>query len=158
MFNYDVDVSSILREYCGKLLILIGVGFLLLGIMFLSPISSLFEYSWVSAVGLFLGVVLTGLGFLIELGFYSTQRLIAKLGAFLITASLPCFSSVLVVVTYSVVTDYLLIPIIFRGTIQGYKVVPKLAYPFASFSGPLIVAGICLAVTGLISRVYSEYF
>jgi hypothetical protein len=142
----------------GKLLILVGIGFLVMGTLAMSSISSEVQYPWASPVGFFVGVMLVGTGFLIQLDFYSTRSLFGKFGSALVTSALPFFAGVFVSVTYSELVGYSSKTVIFRGAILGYDLVPILAYPFSWAAFPLLIAGVSLAVFGIGLRVLSEFF
>jgi len=139
--------------------IAVGICFLVIGVLFKSAFFTLYKFSWVSAVGLFFGTILIGVGFLALVEFYLVNDATGKVGCILATTSLVFFSFVLVAITYSVVSGYKLLIHRFRGAIyvEGMtEFVPVLSYPFWWLVFPLLLAGICLLVARIILRAYSE--
>ena len=151
-----VDMISIEKHY-GIPLILFGVCLLLLGILLMSPISSLFKYSWISSISLFSGAILSALGFLIYCDFYSTSSFIGRLGSIFVTVSLVCFAGVLMSVTYTALVQMKTVPIIFRGVIIGYEVIPVQTYPFAGLFPIFLWSGLILFGVGMCLKIYSDY-
>lgn len=152
----SIDMNSPEKRF-GALLLFFGVCLLLLGIFLISPISSLFEYSWVSSISLFFGMILTGLGFLIYCEFYSTSSFIGRLGSIFVTVSLACFAGVLVSITYTTLVKMKTVPIVFKGAILGYQVIPVQSYPFAWLFPIFLNSGIILFGVGMFLKIYSDY-
>jgi hypothetical protein len=145
------NVVSFYEAYLGKLMILLGAGFLVIGILFTSSISSLFVYSWMSATGFFAGVILLGLGFLVQVGFYTKRTFLGKISSILTTASFVFFAGLLAATTYRELlgTRFISTP---YGEVE--RIIPLLSYPFASFIVPLLIAGISSFVVGVALRFH----
>lgn len=141
----------------GGLLSFFGVCLLLLGILLMSPIPSLFEYSWVSYISLFFGTILLILGFLVYCDFYSTSSFIGKLGSILVTVSSVCFAGVLISITYTMLVQIKTVAIVFKGAIVGYTVTPVQTYPFAWLFPIFLEWGIILFGIGIFLKIYSDY-
>jgi len=139
--------------------IAVGICFLVIGVLFKSAFFTLYQFSWVSAVGLVLGTVMTGMGFLALVQFYLVNDIYGKIGSILATSSFLCFSVILVAITYTVIDSYKVIVHRFRGTIYfaaPTEVIPILTRPFGWLVFPMFLAGICLLVAGIILRAHSE--
>jgi len=156
MTRYLEESTGFIKNNSGKFVFFIGIGFLLLGILFLSQVSS--SLYWVSAIGFFFGVILTCIGLLIEIEFYSSYNFIGKLGSVFVTASLGFFAGALVSITYREIVGHKLIAVVFRGQILGWEVKALTNNPYAWLFLPLLVTGIGLLVSGAILKIYSEYF
>jgi hypothetical protein len=148
---------SPIEKSSGILLILFGVCLLLLGILLMSPISSLFQYSWISSISLFFGAILSVLGFLVYCDFYSTSSFIGRLGSIFVTVSLACFAGVLMSVTYTALVEMKTVAVVFRGVIVGYKMIPVQTYPLAWLFPIFLWSGIILFGAGMCLKIYSDY-
>lgn len=153
MTDYLQSSVNLIRDNIGKILVVLGIGFLVLGALFLSQISSA-EF-WIVAVGVCIGIMLTSIGFLIEVDFYSSSSLTGKLGAVLATTSAALFSIASLSITYRVVTGIRQGASNFRGMIEPFLTVTT-ANPYAWLFFPFLTAGVCLLITGVILRINAE--
>lgn len=153
MADYLGEVSDLLTNYNGKILIVAGIAFFVLGVLFMSQIAS--PYYWVSALGFLLGPVLLCAGFLIESEFASSG-FAGKLGSIFLLISSAFLGGFLAAAMYRVIVEVTLIPIVFRGHIAGWMESFTTSNPLAWLASPFLIAGLCILISGLVLKIYSE--
>jgi hypothetical protein len=155
MFKHNwVAFGRFLRDSFGKLLILVGILFLVVGLLSLATISE--SYPWLCGIGFLFGVMLTGVGFLVEIEFYSDSSVLGKVSSTMVTASLVFVAGFLMVISYRVVIGSKVVPIISHGYILGWQTIPITATPYGWLAFPLLVIGVLLLVFGVILRLLTE--
>ena len=153
MADYLEGASDFLANYDGKILIVAGIAFLVLGLLFMSQVAS--PYYWASALGFLLGPVLLVAGFLMETEFASSG-FAGKLGSIFLLASSAFLGGFFVAAMYRVITEITYQAIIFHGHIEGYAQVYHTDNPFAWLASPLLIVGACLLISGLVAKIFSE--
>jgi len=139
----------------GKCSILIGVILIFLGILFLVPLSSSIYYI-ISSLCLFSGLIITCVGFLIELGFYSSPSFTGKISSVLITISFAFFAGAILVMMYRKVVGTTEIPIFSHGRFIGYRPIEIIRSPYLWLFHPFLITGISLLIAGIILKVLRE--
>jgi len=150
--NFKSAFDSIKND-SGKFLVLAGIGFLVLGLLFMSQVAS--SYYLISAIGLFLGLFLIGVGILTQIEFFHSFGFTGKLTSIFATASLGFFAGAFVSITYKVVTGFRYSRVRSHGEITPL-ITPLTDNPYAWLFFPLLIAGACFFVPGVILKIYSE--
>jgi hypothetical protein len=143
-------LKEYLEEYSGNLMILAGVLLLVVGLMFLETFGSV-----LSAVTLFLGVILVSFGLFVRLGlFHLKLRSLNGLGTILLCGSVVFFALCIPVMEFLAVQRVIAVPQYFHGIIIGYSEVIITYRPYAWLGAISIWVGVGLFLASLIVKVY----
>lgn len=154
MLNHlRTKVFESIKNVCGKLLLIVGFGFVIIGSLSAVTVSD--SYPLLCGIGFILGFLLVGIGFLMELEFYSSLSFIGKLGSVFVTVSFLFFGGVLAALSFKVVAGSRTVAVIFHGEIVGWRTILTVAYPYGWLVLPLFISGLVFLFLGFVLKFYS---
>jgi hypothetical protein len=144
-----MSVYYYVREYLGKIMILIGVVLLVLGVLSLNLFGSIY-----SAGSLFFGIILLFFGFFAQLGFFwGNLRSLGGVGTILICVSVASFALSIAVAQFLEVRSIAYGPVISHGTVLGWAGFLITDRPFTWMSDVLMQLGLTLLVIGIVLKI-----
>lgn len=149
-----IEIIEFIKYNYGKLLLVVGLCFLVLGMLSIVTLSE--TYPVLCGIGFLFGIPMMGVGFLVELDFYSSSSLSGKFGSIFVTTSLLFFAGVLASLSFKVVVGSRTVAVIFHGEIIGWRTVLITAYPYGWLALPLLIVGVILLGVGVALKFYSE--
>jgi len=142
-----------LDERLGTFMFLTGIILLVAGLLFLSGLGSI-----LSACSIFFGITFVVFGLLIRLGFFYVKFFsLNGLGIFLICLSVIFFALSVSLLQFVKLDLLNVVPILFRGTIVGYKLIVESERIYISISSLLLRIGLVLFIIGLLMKVYNAF-
>jgi len=152
------SLLDLFRDASGKILILLGLLGILIGVLFTSQLGS-----WVTALGLLLGVFFLIVGFVVNFDLFRVKFWSREgFGLLFICMAPLLLTSAVISVTFAK-PDWAhayLLPTYRMGFARDGEVivVAPLVRLYSWLAGPLAIAGVCLFVFGVLLKVYDDIF
>jgi len=152
------SLLNFFRDASGKILIFLGLLGIVLGLLFITQLGS-----WVTALGLLLGVFLMVIGFVVNFDLFRVKFWSREGFGLLFMCMAPLLlTSAVISVTFAKpdwAHAYLLPPYRMGFARDGEViVVAPLIRLYSWLAGPLAIAGVCLFVFGFLLKVYDDIF
>jgi uncharacterized membrane protein len=152
------ELKDFLREYLGRILIGVGLIFVVAGIMLLSTFYfSVPAFAAVPVVILFLGLVFVAYGFFVQVGMFSVRwRSMNGLGTILLCVSVGFFALAIVAIQIQLVTGFEQVGMpTHGGSIPFVMLFPISFRPFLFLFGLGLELGAAFLVASLVLKAIS---
>lgn len=156
-----LEFGDFLKENLGKILIAVGILLLVLGFVMQSTFYFVISaFGFISAVNLFLGIMLIVLGSFVLVGLFPVKlRSIDGLGTILLCVSIGFFALAFVAIQFQLVTGFDVegIPRPFGGGWEGFIATPISERPFLFLFSNGLQLGLVFLVASLILKAFSYF-
>ncbi len=148
-----VDLGSYLSDNVGKVVFFFGAVFLIIGVFTSNQFGTI-----LSAVTLFLGVVMVFVGLFHQLGLFSGNiRSLSVMGMILICIAIAFLTFSLVAWAFLDIVGTKLGTVIFKGWIAGYEILFETDRPYVWLADLFMKLGLGILVFGIGMKIASMY-
>jgi hypothetical protein len=145
-------LKEYLVEYVGNIMIVAGIVLLAVGVLSVNIFGSI-----MSVFTFFFGIICVAFGFFARIGLFYRLRSLNGLGTILVCVSVAFFALSVALLEFLSVKGFRLIPIYYRGVLEGTTLYVSLYRPYAWLSFASLWVSIGTFLAGLIVKVYCYY-
>ncbi|MBS7615700.1 hypothetical protein KEJ45_00660 [Candidatus Bathyarchaeota archaeon] len=146
------DVSDFLRENFGKVSMILGLAWFMVGLLLLETFGSV-----LSALCIFFGIVFGAFGFFYELELFNNIRSFGGLGVVLTFVSIVFFSLSVALFQFLEISSISYIQVIFRGgSLPFTRAILHTDRPYLWLCGLFFWVGLCLLFLGIAVKIVDQ--